>query len=385
MIALVDLYPVLIHENRMETTISTAVKISALLLFDPSVVVVGAFLGTAMAELRLKRPYFKKIFNVSEMTLTYTVLIAIYAVVRDAGQGIVDTPRNIAALGLLAVSDLVFNNLTVSLVVALATRSPLHHLWLESWKPIVWHDLSIVPLGAFIAILWQTSPWAVLFAALPLFLVRHSYHLVGELRRQTLNALMVLARMLDERDDETHRHCELVATHAAEIARILDLPQIEIDIIHRAAFLHDIGKIGMSNAILFKPSALTPEERERAKKHAIYGSELLKQFPMFSRGALYVRHHHERWDGKGYPDGIAGEAIPLGARILSVADSFQAMVEDRPYRKGFDTISALKELAVNAGTQFDPTVVKALFRAKGYEISDEIRAIGAKLSTPKTA
>jgi putative nucleotidyltransferase with HDIG domain len=223
----------------------------------------------------------------------------------------------------------------------------------------------MVPLGAFIAVLWRLSPWAVLFAAIPLLLVRYSYEMVRTLRRQTLHALMLLARMLDERDVHTHHHCELVAKHAEEIARALGLGQGDVDIIQRAAYLHDIGKIGMSNEILFKPDSLTPAERELAKRHAVVGAELLEQFPLFEKGATYVRHHHERWDGHGYPDGLAGEQIPLGARILCVADSFQAMIEDRPYRRALSLQTALTEIHVHSGTQFDSRVVQALFRAKG--------------------
>jgi HD-GYP domain-containing protein (c-di-GMP phosphodiesterase class II) len=139
----------------------------------------------------------------------------------------------------------------------------------------------------------------------------------------------------------------------------------EVDTITRAAMLHDIGKIGMRNDILFKPGALTPNERELAKRHAIIGGELLKKFPLFETGAIYVRHHHERWDGKGYPDGLRGEAIPLGARILAVADSYQAMIEERPYRKPLCEAAALEQLALGAGSQFDPAVVAAILKAKG--------------------
>jgi HD-GYP domain-containing protein (c-di-GMP phosphodiesterase class II) len=100
------------------------------------------------------------------------------------------------------------------------------------------------------------------------------------------------------------------------------IPLGEVDVIVRAAWLHDIGKVGMRNDILYKPGALTVEEREQAKRHAEIGGELLKKFPQFERGADYVRHHHEWWNGRGYPDGLAGESIPLGARILAVADAY---------------------------------------------------------------
>ena len=369
-VAAFDMYPVVIHDNQTETTISTAVKVSAILLFNPSVVIVGTFIGTAIAEVRLPRSRIKKLFNISAMTTTYAVMSLVYSSLQGSVHGIIETPADLFALGALALTDLVLNSLIVSLIVSLTEYTSLRYVWSENFKPIIWHDLSMVPLGAFIALLWRLSPWAVAFAAVPLLLVRYSYDMVRTLRRQTLNALMLLARMLDERDEHTHHHCELVAQHAEEIAMAMGLSQAEVDIVKRAAYLHDIGKIGMSNEILFKPGALTPAERELAKRHAILGGELLEQFPLFEKGATYVRHHHERWDGKGYPDGLAGEAIPLGARILCVSDSFQAMIEDRPYRKALPLHVALTEIAVHSGTQFDARVVHALFRAKGVNAPD---------------
>jgi putative nucleotidyltransferase with HDIG domain len=386
-IAAFDMYPVVIHDNQTETTISTAVKISAILLFSPSAVIVGAFVGTAIAEVRLPRSRVKKLFNVSAMTTTSAVMALVYFSIQGSVHGIIETPIDLFALGALVLTDLTLNSLIVSLIVSLAEHTSLRYVWSESFKPIILHDLSMVPLGAFIALLWRLSPWAVLFAAVPLLLVRYSYEMVTTLRRQTLNALMLLARMLDERDEHTHHHCELVAQHAEEIAQTLGLARGEVDIVKRAAYLHDIGKIGMSNEILFKPDSLTPAERELAKRHAVLGAELLEQFPLFERGASYVRHHHERWDGNGYPDGLAGEEIPLGARILCVSDSFQAMIEDRPYRRALPLRTALTEISVHSGSQFDPRVVRALFRAKGVSAPDgeldlKLAESSARLAAP---
>ncbi|MBI5876942.1 MAG: HD-GYP domain-containing protein [Chloroflexi bacterium] len=378
LIVLFDLFPVKFRESHFEITMSTAIKLAGILLFDPRIAVLGTFVGTILAEWRAKRAPVKKMFNVAVMTVTVAVQAALFMALGASDvAGVVISLHQIVALVLMATVDIAFNTTAVALIIALVSCSPVVDHWVTGWKPLLVHELSMAPLAAFIVILWHISPWAILFASIPLVLVRNSYQLVGDLQRQTFDALMVLAKMLDERDEHTHRHCELVAAHAREIAHELSLKNSEIDIIHRAAFLHDIGKIGMANSILFKAGALTPEERELAKRHAAYGGDLLKQFPMFEKGAMYVRHHHERWDGRGYPDGLQGESIPLGARILSVADSFQAMIEDRPYRNGMEISAALRELAVNAGTQFDPRVTEALMRAK--------RRAGEVVMTPHTA
>jgi HD-GYP domain-containing protein (c-di-GMP phosphodiesterase class II) len=142
------------------------------------------------------------------------------------------------------------------------------------------------------------------------------------------------------------------------MAEALDLSQEDIEAIASAALLHDLGKVGMADDILFNPKLLNPEERKNAEQHAEIGAMLLSKFPLFDKGAILVRHHHERYDGKGYPAGLKGETIPLGSRIISVADAYQAMTEDRPYRRALTQSNAIARLEEGSGTQFDPRVVQ---------------------------
>jgi putative nucleotidyltransferase with HDIG domain len=279
---------------------------------------------------------------------------------------ILGSVQNVAAVVLLGVSDITVNSLLMSLILALTGRMPLRMVWAETYKPVMWHEMTMLPIGVFIAMLWQVTAWSVVLAIPPLLLTRQAYKMVTDLEWQTREALMALARVMDERDEQTSAHSELVSRYAENIGAELGLPVGEIDVISRAAWLHDIGKVGMRNDILYKPGPLTTEERELAKRHAVIGSELLKKFPLFEKGANYVKHHHEWWNGKGYPEGLAGEAIPLGARILAVADAYQAMTDERPYRKPLGERVALEELRRGSGTQFDPQVVEAFFRSKGF-------------------
>ncbi len=216
----------------------------------------------------------------------------------------------------------------------------------------------MIPLGTFLAVLWRFNPLSVLLAVLPLLIVRQSYKIANQLQRQTHDALRALVRVIDERDHHTHDHSELVSRYAQAIAEALDLPQEEIEVITPAALLHDLGKVGMADDILFKPRLLNPNERKSAQQHAEIGAMLLSKFPLFEKGAHLVRHHHERYDGKGYPDGLHGAAIPLGARIISVADAYQAMTEDRPYRRALSKDEALMQLVEGSGSQFDPHIVR---------------------------
>jgi HD-GYP domain-containing protein (c-di-GMP phosphodiesterase class II) len=137
---------------------------------------------------------------------------------------------------------------------------------------------------------------------------------------------------------------------------------LEVDQVHRCGTLHDVGKIGVPDAVLQKPGRLEPEEFRLMQTHSVLGEQIVSRVPQLAELLSGVRHHHERYDGRGYPDGLAGEAIPKIARYLAVADTFDAMTSDRPYRKGLPVETALAEIEANAGTQFDPMLARAFAR-----------------------
>lgn len=375
-IAALDLYPVRLYasqkNNVVEITISVAVRMAAVLLLPPPVVILAVFAGTLLAEAWLQRVWYKLIFNVGMMTANIVVVALLYNFVHQEDVALLGSAQNLIALVALGLGDVAINSILVSLVVAFATETPIGYVWSQNCRPVLFHDLSMLPLGVFVYILWQYNPFSILLAAIPLFVLRYSYQLVADLRQQTRDALYALARVLDERDQLTSRHSELVSEHAGAIAQRLGMGPDQVEVVMLAAAMHDIGKLGMRNDILFKPGPLTTSERELAKRHPVIGAELLRKFPLFEKGAVFVRHHHERWDGKGYPDGLSGEAIPLGARILAVADSYQAMIEQRPYREPLSEETALQELREGAGSQFDPAVVAAFLSVKGIAESPPV-------------
>lgn len=170
--------------------------------------------------------------------------------------------------------------------------------------------------------------------------------------------LKALAGALDLRNVETQEHCRRVAGIARRLAEAAGLEGEELDRIWRGGLLHDIGKIGIPDAILLKPSSLSQAERALVEEHPEYGEELLSDIPFLEKEARIVRFHHERWDGEGYPDRLAGEDIPLGARIFALADTYDAMTSDRPYRSALPTETAAQEIRDEAGSQFDPNLVE---------------------------
>jgi len=174
------------------------------------------------------------------------------------------------------------------------------------------------------------------------------------------DAVAALAVALLERDRYTGDHSEAVVTLAGAVARGLGLDDDEVHRVQAAALLHDIGKVAVPDEVLNKPGKLTEEEWKLMRDHTVIGERILRAIPGLGNVARIVRHEHERWDGNGYPDGIAGTEIPIGARIILACDAYHAMVSDRPYRQGMPHDKAMEELTANAGTQFDPDVVSIL-------------------------
>ena len=191
--------------------------------------------------------------------------------------------------------------------------------------------------------------------------------LIKELKQLNWGTLTALARAVDAKSPWTAGHSERVTNLALKIGEVLGLAQKELKVLHRAGLLHDAGKIGVPAAILDKPGKLTDEEYSIVKRHPRAGVRILEPIRAYADVVPIVLQHHERFDGKGYPDGLSGEAICLGARILAVADVFDALISDRPYRAGWDRKHALELIKQEAGHQFDPNVVEAFLAVVAQE------------------
>ncbi len=199
--------------------------------------------------------------------------------------------------------------------------------------------------------------------------------LVHKQRELFFNTITVLAQAVEMRDPYTGGHTVRVTSYSQLLARALKVSDEDFQLIRIGTPLHDIGKIGIDDAILRKPDRLSPEEYEKMKTHATLGAEILETVPDLKPVIPIVRSHHERWDGKGYPDQLAGETIPRLPRIVAVADSFDAMTSDRPYRKGMPTEEAFKDVQNQSGRQFDPECAAA-FLANRENIEKEMEALG---------
>lgn len=197
-----------------------------------------------------------------------------------------------------------------------------------------------------------------------------------QLERSHWELIQALAQAIEAKDSYTSNHVGRVRDLSVELARAIGLDQAKTRVIAIAATLHDVGKISTPDRVLLKPGPLTDEEYEIMKQHAANGAQILRNIRSLPEGVEpMVRHHHERWDGRGYPDGKSGKHIPLGAQIISIADCFDAMTYDRPYRKGFPKLEALKKMELGCGTQFNPKLLCAFFAIQGYIPKTEPTAI----------
>jgi HD-GYP domain-containing protein (c-di-GMP phosphodiesterase class II) len=183
--------------------------------------------------------------------------------------------------------------------------------------------------------------------------------LTQQLTRSYRATVRALANAVEARDAYTGKHAERVAAYGIEIARAVGLPRPDAPEMEFGFLLHDIGKVAVPDAILYKPGALTAEERALMARHPAIGAEIIGGIEFLAGPAEVVRSHHERWDGMGYPDGLAAEQIPIAARVFAVADVLDALTTDRPYRPSFPLPQARTMIAQEAGSHFDPQVVEA--------------------------
>ena len=339
-----------------EVSLSFAVNFAAAVLFGPCFGALTACAGGLAYGMVRRKGVVSTAFNAGQFAVAGGLTGLAFDALK-AGPHLSLTADALAC-AVAAVVYIVVNCGLGGGAIALCGR-PFMHQWLLALREGGIFYLAMAPLGALAANAYEQSPWTLLYFPLLVWVIYKGFGLFAHLRDDTGKALVVLANTIDQRDTYTYQHSARVAGYVGHIAARLNLPADEIDLVVSAAHVHDLGKIAIDNRILFKEGPLTDEERQQVNLHPAAGAELAGQFSLFGEGADIIRHHHERWNGAGYPDGLVGEAIPLGARIIAVADVYDAMTSDRPYRRALSHEVALSELIRGAGTQFDAQVVEA--------------------------
>jgi putative nucleotidyltransferase with HDIG domain len=269
------------------------------------------------------------------------------------GSGIARLSAALAFFG----TDLALQAVALSRAEAIRLPAVVGFLVRRAWPHVAALSASSLALA-----LVSESFGTLLMGLVGIMLVEAYYpwKLLGEQGGALLTSLGMMAQAVDLKDPYTSNHSQRVSSYATRIARALELSEADVERVRIGGLMHDIGKIGISGRIIRKPGKLTAEEQALMRRHSSVSADIIEPLEILGESAAMVRHHHENWNGTGYPNGIAGDTIPLGSRIIFVADTFDAVTTDRPYRKGADKLAALKVLQDNAGTQFDPTVVAAM-------------------------
>jgi len=338
---------------KISMSVSTAVIFAAMVLLGPALACWATALGIGLAYIHLKRKWFNIVFNMAAYVIAVASAGLTYQLT-NGGEIAVSSSTNIPALSLAAIVYFVANSGLVAGVVALREKRDAWYVWTDVFKQIAPQYLALVLLGVLTAMVYSYAWWAIILVVLPVVIVYHSLNTSQALRVQTKEAIEALADTMDNRDPYTFRHSQRVAQYAEKIATQLGLPPEEVDLIRSSARIHDLGKMGVDNQMLRKPGPLTVEERRKFQGHTAIGAEIMERFPQYKDGRKLILYHHERYDGSGYPEGLEGDQIPLGARIIAVADAYDAMTSDRPYRKALSPDAACDELSANGRTQFDP-------------------------------
>ncbi|HEY7058129.1 MAG TPA: HD-GYP domain-containing protein, partial [Vicinamibacterales bacterium] len=363
-------------------SISDTFNIAAAVLFGPSAGAITAALDGLVLSSQFgftRRTAYRLLFNIAASAIAIWVAAQVFFALAG-GRPLQDGPwaalRLVALLATFGAINYVLNTGLVAMAVSLERGLPPLVVWrdhfLNLWATHFGGVLAVVPL----LMLRRLRPsigaleLLVLIVPLPAILYTTFRHAVGRVQDQVAHlgqvnrvyvaVIEALAQAVDAKDQVTHDHIRRVQTQAVRLSRALGVTgDDQLQAIMAASLLHDVGKLAVPEHILNKPGRLTESEMEVMKRHAPAGAEILSVVGFPYPVVPIVRHHHENWDGTGYPDGIAGEQIPIGARVLAVVDCFDALTSDRPYRPRLDDRAALEIIVQRRGTMYDPRVVDA--------------------------
>jgi hypothetical protein len=321
-------------------------------------------LGSALGELVSRRVPLKATFNVAQYTFSVTASIFAYRL--SGGVGFLSGGEPALAPILVAwAAFTVVNSSAVASVVSASTERPFLDVWRENSLNGFVFDVIALPFVVGFAVVYMKFGVVPTIAMLALLLILRQLSSANEALHSSNRELLELTvTTLEARDPYTSGHSRRVAQYSRMVGQALNLPQKQMERLSVAALLHDVGKIHEVFApILSKPGRLTPEERAVMETHPIKGAELVKISSQLRDAVEPIRHHHEAWDGSGYPDGKKGEEIPLFARIIAIADTVDAMASDRPYRRGMPAEKIRDEMIRMRGVQFDPSIIDQLVKS----------------------
>lgn len=364
---------------------SFAVTIAAYILFGPYMCMIIVSIGFLCRVLKVEgrgyihifnTPIFGTTFNICALVLP--IIIANYFYLIVGGTYCLERIEyNVIALIVFVIVYLVINILIMSILMGLKTKKNILFCFMGNIRIGFLNSVVMLPIGILLATIFtEYNYWGLIFVILTIILLRYTLLLYSNTKEQLTDTVEALMNAIDARDMYTEGHSRRVAEISVEIAKELKLSQWEIEKLHIAAMLHDVGKIGISDNILNKPGKLTEEEYNIIKEHPTIGVRILKKIKNIDYVDKIVEMHHERYDGKGYPHGLKGDEVDIQVYIVHLADTVDAMTSDRPYRKGLSKEIVKAEIEKYSGTQFHPKVATAYLNILKREEKMEAKAKG---------
>lgn len=348
--------------NKLKVVVDSSLIFAVLLLFPAPWGPLIAGTGILIGHLLFWRVLLDALVNTGVVILEGLIVQGVYLLLGGTIPATFDDSTIILPLVAAMLTVLVVERVLVSIAVALCRGVSLARSFFSTWGDHVKEDAALLLLGILTAVVMQVQAWAIVLTIVPVALVYFSLRNSLRLQVLTWSAVESLADLIDRRDAYTAGHSARVAKLAEQLAVAMHLSWDEIETIRAAARVHDLGKIELDAAVLSKPGALSEKDWELVHRHPEAGAEIVMGFPEFAKGAEYIRAHHERMDGRGYPRGLRQDEIPLGACIIAVADAYDAMTTDRPYRKALSPDVILSTFRQGAGSQWSEPVVTTLFR-----------------------
>lgn len=349
-----------IFSGSFQVSVGTPITLAAALHFGVGFGALIVLTGHMIDSLAARRDPLKSLTNISTFVSATVAGGAVYGAFADQTSSPVGSSGNLLALIVSSLVYVMVSTSSVAFIVAPVLGIPMRNLWRSTVRLSALETVTLPAVAGLVTVAANENAAAVLLLLFPLLGPQMAYRALKRAQQSVRDTLEGLADATEQRDLYTANHAVRVTdTVRAILEEMSDVPYELTDTILAASRVHDVGKVGTRDVTLYKPGRLTDEEREEMRRHAAIGADIVSRIDEYRLTAAIIRHHHEHWNGTGYPDGIAGQDIPLGSRIIAVADAFDAMTSDRPYRRAMSSRTALEEIRRNSGSQFDPRVVEA--------------------------
>jgi len=343
-------------------SVNFGISLASLIIFGPSTAIIVTFVSIFNIREIIKRvPYYRHMFNAGQYLVSMGIASLVFEIIYNQDVANFFSTKNVGFILVAAYIFFFLNTMLTAAAIAISEKISFANVWVFNFAWLIPFQLFLAAMAIAISFLYKMyGPFTLLFTSLPLIIAQYTYLLRVKERRALLNSILQIVKIVEAKDPYTAGHSVRVAEYSENIARKLKLNEYDIELLANLANLHDLGKIQVDLSVLNKPGNFNRKDWDEMRKHPRVGYNIVKEITFLKSEANAILHHHERVDGKGYPCGVKDDELSLFARILMVADSYDAMTTDRPYRKALTDKQAISELKKNSGTQFDQKVAETM-------------------------